>query len=389
MPPEPAHAPFDTARLDWLMEAAGLDILVATSRHNTRYLMGGHRSFFFATMEAIGHSRYLPMVIYPRGGPEQAAYVGSTMENWDHALAPFWTPTFTAVTHTTGAAAEAAVAHLRRIAGTGAHIGIEPAFLPADAHAVLAAAFGADRLADATHALENLRALKTPAELDSLRRASELISASMVATIRAACPGIPKHALAETLRREETDRGLEFDYCLLTFGTDLNRAPSDAALREGDILSLDSGGNLDGYIGDICRMGILGEPDAELEDLLAAVDAVQQAAFAAIRPGATGAEVMAQGQAALDAGPLAGFTDFVAHGMGLVSHEVPFIARHSMYEPTDADRPLQPGMVLSVETTAKHPRRGFVKLEDTVAVTPDGCELFAAGNRGWIRAGTG
>jgi Xaa-Pro aminopeptidase len=46
-------------------------------------------------------------------------------------------------------------------------------------------------------------------------------------------------------------------------------------------------------------------------------------------------------------------------------------------------------MVLSVETTAKHPRRGFVKLEDTVAVTPDGCELFAAGNRGWIRAGTG
>jgi Xaa-Pro dipeptidase len=380
--------PFDTVLLDRLMAAAGLDVLIATSRHNTRYLMGGRRSFFFATMEAIGHSRYLPMVVYLRGAPDRAAYVGSTMENWDHALAPFWTPAFEAVTHTTTAAAGRAVAHLHRIAASG-RIGIEPAFLPADAHAVLSAAFGAERLADATGVLENLRAIKTPAELALLRRASERISEAMVATLRAARPGVSKRDLAETLRREETNRGLEFDYCLVTFGTDLNRAPSDAALRAGDILSLDSGGNLDGYIGDICRMGILGEPDAELEDLLAAVDAVQQAAFAAIRPGATGAEVMAQGQAVLDAGPLAGFTDFVAHGMGLVSHEVPFIARHSMYEATDAGRPLQAGMVLSVETTAKHPRRGFVKLEDTVAVTPDGCELFAAGNRGWIRAGTG
>jgi Xaa-Pro aminopeptidase len=388
MPTAIPSAPFDTARLDRLMEAAGLDVVLATSRHNTRYLMGGRRSFFFATMEAIGHSRYLPVVLYPRGAPDRAAYVGSTMENWDHARAPFWTPAFRPVTHTTTAAAEAAVVHLRCIAASG-RIGIEPAFLPADAHAILATALGADRLADATHVLENLRALKTPAELDRLRRASELIAEAMAATMRAARPGITKHALAESLRREETMRGLEFDYCLITFGTDLDRAPSDATLRPGDTISLDSGGNLDGWIGDICRMGILGEPDSELEDLLAAVEAVQQAAFAAIRPGTPGGAVVEAGRSALSAGPLAACADFVAHGMGLVSHEVPFIARHAMYEPTDADRPLEAGMVLSVETTAKHPRRGFVKLEDTVAVTPGSHELFAAASRGWIRAGTG
>jgi Xaa-Pro aminopeptidase len=381
-------APFDTARLDGLMEAVGLDIILATSPHNTRYLMGGRRSFFFATMQAIGHSRYLPIVIYPRGAPERAAYVGSTMENWDHARTPFWTPAFEPVTHTTTSAAERAVAHLRRIAASG-RIGIEPAFLPADAHAALAAAFGADRLADATHVLENLRAVKTQAELARLRRASELIAEAMAATFSAARPGITKHALAETLRREETNRGLEFDYCLITFGTDLNRAPSDAVLRPDDIVSLDSGGNLDGWIGDICRMGVLGEPDAELQDLLAAVEDVQQAAFAAIRPGTPGGAVVEAGRAALSAGPLAGCADFVAHGMGLVSHEVPFIARHSMYEPTDAGRPLEAGMVLSVETTARHPRHGFIKLEDTVAVTSEGHALFAAADRGWIRAGAG
>ena len=42
-----------------------------------------------------------------------------------------------------------------------------------------------------------------------------------------------------------------------------NRAPSDQVIAEGDIMSLDSGGNYRGYIGDLCRMGILGEPDAE------------------------------------------------------------------------------------------------------------------------------
>ena len=45
-------------------------------------------------------------------------------------------------------------------------------------------------------------------------------------------------------------------------------------------------------------------------------------------------------------------------------------------------------MVLSIETTLAHPRRGFVKLEDTVAVTADGWEAFGDGGRGWNRGGT-
>jgi Xaa-Pro aminopeptidase len=44
-------------------------------------------------------------------------------------------------------------------------------------------------------------------------------------------------------------------------------------------------------------------------------------------------------------------------------------------------------MVISIETTIPHPRRGFVKLEDTVAVTDTGFEIFGEGARGWNRAG--
>jgi Xaa-Pro aminopeptidase len=44
-------------------------------------------------------------------------------------------------------------------------------------------------------------------------------------------------------------------------------------------------------------------------------------------------------------------------------------------------------MVISIETTIAHPRRGFIKLEDTVAVTDQGCEAFGDRGRGWNRAG--
>ena len=110
----------------------------------------------------------------------------------------------------------------------------------------------------------------------------------MLAVIGSHGAGATKAELAEALRREETSRGLVFDYCLITAGSSLNRAPSDQRWEKGDPLSVDSGGNYHGYIGDLARMGIVGEPDAELEDLLAEIEATQQAAFKPIRPGVNG-----------------------------------------------------------------------------------------------------
>jgi Xaa-Pro aminopeptidase len=53
----------------------------------------------------------------------------------------------------------------------------------------------------------------------------------------------------------------------------------------------------------------------------------------------------------------------------------------------DATRPLEADMVISIETTMAHPKRGFIKLEDTVAVTEEGCVGFGDQGRGWNRAG--
>jgi len=97
----------------------------------------------------------------------------------------------------------------------------------------------------------------------------------MLAVFDGCAPGQTKNELVDRLRREEVGRGLTFEYCLITAGTSLNRAPSNQRLEAGDVLSLDSGGNYKGYIGDLCRMAILGEPDAELFDLLGAIEEIQ------------------------------------------------------------------------------------------------------------------
>ena len=83
-----AMVPFDQARLDRLMDEEGIDLVLATSKHNVQYLLGGHRAQFFDYMDATGHTRYLPVMIYPKGAPEKAAYVGHRLEIWQRELRP-------------------------------------------------------------------------------------------------------------------------------------------------------------------------------------------------------------------------------------------------------------------------------------------------------------
>src|SRR6185295_10914167 len=128
--------PFDAARLDALLDEAGIDVLIATSKHNVQYLLGGYRFFFFDTMDAIGTSRYLPALVYRRGKPEQAAYVGCAMEKFEEELGRFWMPTLALKDTGSEAAMREAAAHIKKLGGVR-RVGVEKAFLPSDAEAVL------------------------------------------------------------------------------------------------------------------------------------------------------------------------------------------------------------------------------------------------------------
>ena len=385
---ETTSPPFDSARLDALLDEAGIDALVISSKHNIQYLFGGYRFFFFDHFDAIGVSRYLPILIYVKGRPDQSTYIGQGMEAYEKELGKFWTPAFQA-SGTSLHSAELAVDHLAKLAPKLKRVGVERAFLPADASELMARELPGMTFVEAHMPLERLRARKTREELDFLRTASELVVDSMLTVIASHGPGATKAEVVEALRREEVNRGLTFEYCLITAGTSLNRAPSDQVWAAGDIMSIDSGGNYKGYIGDLCRMAIQGEPDSELEDLLAEVDEIQMAARKPIRHGVNGGEIYASAGEVLKRTSSANSIEFVAHGMGLISHEAPRLTAHGPvpYPAYDSDRPLESGMVISIETTIADPRRGFIKLEDTVAVTDQGWEAFGDRGRGWNRGG--
>jgi Xaa-Pro aminopeptidase len=377
------NVPFDHERLDRLMAEAGIDALVVTSKHNVQYLLGGHRFFFFDYMDAIGVSRYLPVVVYVRGDLDATFYVANTMEPWQLENDPVWVPSVDATSWGARDAVSKAVEHVRRL-GTGPlRIGIEPSFLPLEAYEVLDGT--GFQLLNAQFVLERLRARKTPEELRIIEQASVGIVAAMKATFEACGEGHSKRDLVEKLRQEQTLRGLTFEYCLVSMGASHNRGPSTAPWRPGEVVCLDSGGNLGGYIGDLARMAVLGEPTAEQEDLLAEIEAVQQAARAPIAAGALGQSIFDAAGAVLAGSRHREVTSFVAHGMGLISHEAPRLTSKGPvpYPNADGPLPLQAGMVLSIETTMLHPTQGFIKLEDTVTVTENGWRAFGDEARGW------
>jgi Xaa-Pro aminopeptidase len=382
--------PFDAKRLDRLMDEAGMDVLLATSKHNVQYLLGGHRSIFFDYMDAMGLSRYLPIMIYPKGKPDKAAYFGHRLENFQHQVKPFWVSEVQANSSGALDTMQKATDYLKRSGVPARRIGIETTFMPMDAGATLKGAMPESEIKDALVVLERQRLRKSPQELAMLKDASEKVIDAMLATIAQHGPGSTKAEIAETLRREEVNRGLTFEYCLIAAGNSHNRAPSPQRWEKGDVLSVDSGANYHGYIGDLARMAVLGEPDAELEDLLGEIETIQRSAFKPIRAGAMGGEIYAAGEALVAKSKLHNNLEFLAHGMGLVSHEAPHLTNTGPvpYTDEDAHRPLEAGMVISVETTLKHPSRGFIKLEDTIAVTDTGFEIFGEGGRGWNRGGT-
>jgi Xaa-Pro aminopeptidase len=354
-----------------------------------QYLLGGHRASFFDYMDATGVTRYLPVFIYPKGAPEKAAYIGHRLEKFQREVKPMWTPE--TQTNTAGSvdAMQKAVDYIRKAGLKTKRIAAEFGFLPFDAATVLRNAFPDADWVDALFVLERQRVKKSPEELKLLKFASEAVIESMKAVIAAAKPGITKAEVVEALRREETNRGLTFEYCLITAGTSFNRAPSDQKWEKGEVMSIDSGGNYHGYIGDVCRMAIQGEPDAELNDLLAEIEQIQRAAMKPIRAGAMGKDIYTAAAPLVAKSKHHNHMEFLAHGMGLVSHEAPRLTARGPvpYPADDAERPLEAGAVISVETTLMHPTRGFIKLEDTVVATDTGHEVYGEGARGWNRAG--
>ena len=368
--------PFDANKLDRLMGEAGLDLLLACTRHNVRYLTGGYYYHFHANATRMGRTQYLPFVGVPRGRVENAFYVCRAEERGEVEAVVPWISNRVDAMRGTLPAAESAITAIRKLGLAERTIGVELPFLPADAFLALQRGLPKARLLDATPVLDELRAVKTPAEVAHLRTVCDRVAEAIQAAFAAGKPGITTAEIARCVEREIVRRDMAFLYALVCAGPGTLRAPSSAPWERGRILHIDAGGEVGDYLADICRMGCLGEPSNLAVDLHSACIEVQGRVRQKVRPSVPCRELLMEGERAVREHRFAPYGKFVAHGIGMVSHEQPHISAANA-------RPLEAGMVLSIETDFIHPEVGHVKIEDAVAVTENGCDGLGDLGRDW------
>jgi D-alanyl-D-alanine dipeptidase len=137
-------------------------------------------------------------------------------------------------------------------------------------------------------------------------------------------------------------------------------------LQEGDAVILDFGGVFGGYQADITRTVHVGTPTEDFARVYDTVRRAQELAFAEASPGIPAQDVDRAARRAIEAAGYGGYlVHRTGHGLGLDTHEEPYIVEGNSLL-------LEPGMVFSIEPGAYLPGRFGVRIEDTVAVMPEG-----------------
>jgi Xaa-Pro aminopeptidase len=337
-------------------------------------------------MRRTGTTRYLTVLGLPQGQLDRAFFITGEEELPTVEWRRLWVPQVHATRQQDRAsffqdsqsAARTTANIVHSLGFAGARIGLELPFLPAETYLLWRDEFPRARFSDATALLGELRAIKTEAELDLLRRNAAGTVDAMQATFRAGQAGTTTAELADRLQLELVRRGLELQWALIAMGVDgpQRRWPSERAWQPGEILRIDSGGGLDDYLVDLSRMGCLGEPPKLAQAIFADCLVINDSVIRAVKPGLTCGELYTLAQDALKQSAYSQYGQHVTHGMGLVTHDPPDVEAGS-------ERVLEPGMVMSLEAQFEHPQAGDIRIEDMVAVTASGCEPLGHTGREW------
>ena len=228
------------------------------------------------------------------------------------------------------------------------------------------------QMVSAEAALEPLRAAKSAGELASIERAVAVAEAALTAALPSLRLGMTEREAASEVTLQLLRSGSEPDLPfspIVASGPNAalpHAVPTDRRLQPGDLLIVDWGATIDGYISDLTRTFALGEVQPEWRRIHAAVLEANAAGRAAARPGGACREIDGAARRVIEAagyGPA--FLHRTGHGIGLEAHEPPYLR-------ADNDAVLAAGMTFTVEPGIYLEGRGGVRIEDNVVVTSDG-----------------
>jgi Xaa-Pro aminopeptidase len=218
-----------------------------------------------------------------------------------------------------------------------------------------------------------LRERKAPDEIEALRAAGAAIDRVHERMAEWLRPGRTERAVGRDIAEAILAEGhASADFTIVASGPN-GASPhhelSDRVIGTGEPVVVDIGGSTaDGYCSDSTRTYVLGQPPAEFAAYYPVLQAAQEAAVAAVRPGVPAESVDAAARDLIGAaGYGEAFLHRTGHGIGVLTHEDPYIVRGNT-------RPLQPGMAFSVEPGIYLAGRHGARIEDIVVVTDTGVE---------------
>lgn len=238
-----------------------------------------------------------------------------------------------------------------------------------------AAALPAMTVVSGTPVTAGCRMVKDSHELALMRLASQVTLKAYEAAWKALQDGMTQDRFAQLVSMAHERLGFSGGAGVQVgkFSALPHGSATPQVIKEGTILLIDGGCQVEGYSSDISRTFVLGKATDRMKQVFAIEQRAQQAALAVARPGVECQAVDAAARKVIvDAGfgpDYKYFTHRVGHGIGMDGHEWPYLVRGNTL-------PLEPGMTFSDEPGIYIPGEFGVRLEDDMVITEGGAELL-------------
>jgi Xaa-Pro aminopeptidase len=341
------------------MEVSEIDAMIITKQANQRYLEGftGNDCYLVASKRGnflLADSRYTEM---------------ARRECQNAEIAPHRHP---------HPPPEAVIANIAREQGFR-RMGFEGGHMTYDLYAAMAKELSRENIemVSVPSIVERIRARKDTKEVEKIAAACGMADLALRGLVKTIKPGV-----------SELDLKTELDYRLKTCGADdvgfdamvifgarssqpHANSSREVKLAEGDLILIDYGAMSGGYRSDTTRTFVFGRASGEQKRAYGTVLAAQRESLAMVRAGANGRDVNDKALGIIRSAGLPAFDYGIGHGVGLEIHEEPFMRQN-------ADVILEAGNVITIEPGTYSPGWGGIRIEDTILVTENGCEILTS-----------
>lgn len=366
------------------MQAQGLDAIILTSKDHTRYFCGFQIIVWISNLSKPG------ALVITRDG--ETAFVGpygrlSTVEvctlvdemcPWDAQGREGLPDTYPEAIH------DVLTSKGIQAGRVGMEIGPEMrVHLSYDDFTDLRARMSAYEIVDAGPAIWPLRQVKSPREIERMRKACAINSTAFERAIRSIHPGMTEMELHRRLCIEMFELGAE-DSLLngVRAGAERypqgNSPPSDRPIGVGEMIIMDGGPVYRGYYSDIIRQAIVGPPTDRQRSIFDTAVETCYEGLKHIRAGAVPEDIVRAIDAYAARSPHADLyrsAGWSGHSLGLTVHEPPMIDLSNR-------APLQAGMVLAIEPEFYEEGVGIFGIEQNILVTETGYDLLSPADHG-------